>query len=228
MIVAVSLALIAWRGDRLRSPGAIDSAVSREGAFLANNAIFALFAFVVLLGTVFPLIVEAKPSIDEPFLRDASTALWQLPEREHHYAAMMLLDRHKTKLTPVSISLLRELIQKNSWWDSVDALASHCVGTLVLRHPRLQGEMDAWSEDEDFWIRRCAIIHQIHSKEKTDAGRLFRYCVANAAGKEFLIRKAIGWALRQYAYTDAKAVVEFVAEHPELSNLSKREALKHC
>jgi cytochrome c-type biogenesis protein CcmF len=60
VIVAVSLLLIGWRGDRLRSPGAIDSAVSREGAFLANNAIFSLFAFVVLLGTVFPLIVEAK------------------------------------------------------------------------------------------------------------------------------------------------------------------------
>jgi len=60
VIVAVSLALIAWRGDQLRSPGAIDSAASREGAFLANNAVFTLFAFVVLLGTVFPLIVEAK------------------------------------------------------------------------------------------------------------------------------------------------------------------------
>lgn len=60
VIVVVSLVLIGWRGDQLRSPGAIDSAVSREGAFLANNAIFSLFAFVVLLGTVFPLIVEAK------------------------------------------------------------------------------------------------------------------------------------------------------------------------
>ncbi len=60
VIVVVSLGLIAWRGDRLRSPGAIDSPISREGAFLANNVIFTLFAFVVLLGTVFPLIVEAK------------------------------------------------------------------------------------------------------------------------------------------------------------------------
>ncbi|MCE9623567.1 MAG: cytochrome c biogenesis protein CcsA [Actinomycetia bacterium] len=71
VILVVSLALIAWRGDQLRSPGAIDSAVSREGAFLANNAVFALFAFVVLLGTVFPLIVEAKDdrkiSVGSPF-----------------------------------------------------------------------------------------------------------------------------------------------------------------
>ena len=59
LVVVVSLALIAWRGDRLRSPGAIDSPVSREGAFLANNVLFAVFAFVVLLGTVYPLLVEA-------------------------------------------------------------------------------------------------------------------------------------------------------------------------
>src|SRR6202035_870303 len=59
LIVAVSIGLIGWRGDRLRSPGAIDSPVSREGAFLANNVLFAGFAFVVLLGTVFPLLAEA-------------------------------------------------------------------------------------------------------------------------------------------------------------------------
>ncbi len=59
LIIAVSLGLIAWRGDRLRSPGAIDSPLSREGAFLANNVVFTVFAFVVLLGTVFPLLVEA-------------------------------------------------------------------------------------------------------------------------------------------------------------------------
>ena len=59
LVVASSLALIAWRGDRLRAPGGIDSPVSREGAFLANNVLFTVFAFVVLLGTVFPLLVEA-------------------------------------------------------------------------------------------------------------------------------------------------------------------------
>lgn len=59
VVVAVSLGLIAWRGDRLRSPGTIDSPVSREGAFLLNNLVFTVFAFIVLLGTVFPLIVEA-------------------------------------------------------------------------------------------------------------------------------------------------------------------------
>jgi 3-methyladenine DNA glycosylase AlkD len=175
-----------------------------------------------------PLFAEAKPWVDERFLDAVSKALWKLPEREYHHAGAYLLHRFQPRLTPVSIALLRELIQKNSWWDTVDALASRCVGPLVLRYPRLRGEMDAWSMDEDFWIRRCAIIHQLGYKEKTDVERLFRYCVENAADKEFFIRKAIGWALRQYARTDAQAVVEFIGEHPEFSNLSKREALKHC
>src|SRR5690606_11955804 len=59
LVVAVTLGLLGWRGDRLRAPGRIDSPVSREGAFLANNVLFAGFAFVVLLGTVFPLLAEA-------------------------------------------------------------------------------------------------------------------------------------------------------------------------
>ena len=175
-----------------------------------------------------PLFIEAKPSINEAFLHDAARALFKLPEREYHCAAVVLLDQFRATLTPVSIGLLRELIQKNSWWDTVDALSSHSVGALVLRYPRLQGEMDAWAADADFWVRRCAIIHQLSYREKTDIARLCAYCEANAADKEFFIRKAIGWALRQYARTDARAVMRFVAEHPELSNLSKREALKHC
>ena len=71
IVVAVSVGLIGWRGDRLRSPGAIDSPISREGAFLANNVLFSAFAFVVLLGTVFPLVVEALQDrrlvVGEPF-----------------------------------------------------------------------------------------------------------------------------------------------------------------
>jgi 3-methyladenine DNA glycosylase AlkD len=169
-----------------------------------------------------------KPHIDEPFLAKTSRAMWKLPEREYHHAAAYFLYRHNKLLTPVSLPLLRELIQTNQWWDSVDALATRCLGPLVLRYPKLRGEMDAWSTDPDMWIRRCAIIHQLSYRDRTDVERLFEYCTANASDKEFFIRKAIGWALRQYARTDARAVVRYVKSHPELSNLSKREALKHC
>jgi cytochrome c-type biogenesis protein CcmF len=79
LVVLGSVALIGWRGDRLRSPGTIDSPVSREGAFLANNVLFAVFAFVVLLGTVFPLFVEAwqdrRISVGTPFYNRMTTPL---------------------------------------------------------------------------------------------------------------------------------------------------------
>jgi 3-methyladenine DNA glycosylase AlkD len=181
-----------------------------------------------MLSLLRPLADLHKPKTDEQFLSAVSRALWKLPEREFHHAAAYLLYRHNKLLTPVSLPLLRELIQTNPWWDSVDAIATRCVGPLVLRYPKLQAEMDAWSTDPDMWIRRCAIIHQLSYRDRTDTERLFEYCAVNASDKEFFIRKAIGWALRQYAKTDARAVVRFVESHPELSNLSKREALKHC
>jgi 3-methyladenine DNA glycosylase AlkD len=177
------------------------------------------------------LVAAMKPFLsvsDEAVLADVARRLWKLREREYHHAAAYMLHRKQKFLTPVIVPLLRELIQTNSWWDTVDALATRCVGPLVSRYPRLAAEMDAWSVDEDFWIRRTAIIHQLSFREQTDVDRLFGFCVANAADREFFIRKAIGWALRQYARTDARAVVRFVASHPELSSLSKREALKHC
>lgn len=182
-----------------------------------------------LVAALAPILSAAMPFAgDEEFLATAARKLWRLPEREYHHAAAYVLYRQQKRLTPVSLALLRELITTNSWWDSVDALATRCVGPLVARHGRLAAEMDAWSQDTNMWIRRAAIIHQLGYKDRTDTARLFAYCAANARDPEFFIRKAIGWALRQYARTDARAVVRFVTDHPELSNLSKREALKHC
>jgi 3-methyladenine DNA glycosylase AlkD len=87
--------------------------------------------------------------------------------------------------------------------------------------------MDAWIRHDDIWLARTAIIHQLHCKSATDADRLFDYCLRRAHDSDFFIRKAIGWALREYSKTDASAVRRFVREHDvELSGLSKREALK--
>jgi 3-methyladenine DNA glycosylase AlkD len=86
--------------------------------------------------------------------------------------------------------------------------------------------MDAWIEEPDLWLRRTAILHQLSYRERTDEARLFRYCLAQAADRDFFIRKAIGWALRQYSKTSEAAVRRFVTEHErELSPLSVREAL---
>jgi 3-methyladenine DNA glycosylase AlkD len=86
--------------------------------------------------------------------------------------------------------------------------------------------MDDWVEAENFWLARTAILHQLSAKRSTDAERLFRYCSVRSADKEFFIRKAIGWALREYSKTDERAVRSFVEDNAELSPLSRTEALK--
>ena len=101
------------------------------------------------------------------------------------------------------------------------------VGDLVRRDPSLVAVMDRWIDSPDRWRARTAILHQLRFKHDTDVERLFRYCTARATEPEFFIRKAIGWALRQHAWTDPDAVVAFVRAHPELSALSTREALRN-
>jgi 3-methyladenine DNA glycosylase AlkD len=88
--------------------------------------------------------------------------------------------------------------------------------------------MDEWSVEDNMWLARTAILHQLTYKKETDAARLFGYCLARADHPDFFIRKAIGWALREYAKSEPAAVRQFVIAHQDrLSPLSVREALKN-
>ncbi len=190
------------------------------------------FAFLGLPRTVYqplvrPLLAGFRPYATEDILLDIAAHLWQLPQREYQYVAGDLLDRYRRQLTPASLPALRELLITKSWWDSVDQLTGRVIGPLVLAHPALRRDMDRWSRHRNFWLRRAAIIHQLSHGPYTDADRLFDYCRRNAADPEFFIRKAIGWALRQYARQNPAAVRAFLAATPDLSSLSRREALKH-
>ncbi len=152
---------------------------------------------------------------------------WDQPEREFQYVATDLL-RAITKRLPIEVfDDIEHLLTHKAWWDTIDALAVHTVGGLVNAYPELVDIMDDWIDSDDFWLARTAILHQLMYKEDTDAVRLFSYCSIRKGDREFFIRKAIGWALRQYARTDADAVVTYVEANPDLSGLSKREALKH-
>lgn len=154
--------------------------------------------------------------------------LWELPQREYQYVACDVLQRHARLLSPAHLLRIRPLVTAKSWWDTVDALASHVVGTMVRQSPELSPEMDKWVRDDDLWVVRVAILHQLRFKQATDHERLFRYCAIQAEHRDFFIRKAIGWALREYSKTDPVAVRSFVADHKnELSALSQREALLH-
>ncbi|MEZ5377044.1 MAG: DNA alkylation repair protein [Acidimicrobiales bacterium] len=155
-------------------------------------------------------------------------ACWDEDEREFQYTAADVLRKRAGALEPADLARVRALIVTKSWWDTVDSLAVHVVGALVKAHPDLGDEMDAWIGDDDLWVARTAMLHQLMWKDHTDADRLFAYARRKAGHPDFFMRKAIGWALRQYARTDPDAVRAFVEDLGDtLSPLSRREALKH-
>jgi 3-methyladenine DNA glycosylase AlkD len=154
-------------------------------------------------------------------------ACWAMDERELQYVGADALRKHVKLLDAGHLANLEELVTTKSWWDSVDTLAAHSVGPLIAVNPELAVIMDDWIEDDDIWLARTAIIYQLGYKENTDGERLFRYADRRAADTEFFIRKAIGWALRQYGRFEPDAVRDYVASREDkLSGLTKREALK--
>jgi 3-methyladenine DNA glycosylase AlkD len=178
----------------------------------------------------------ARVFVEHPFpscleWRDAILDLWRgALYREERYAAMRLiaLKRHRECVTPALMPMLEEMIVTGAWWDYVDEIA-HVVGDLLRSHRKEMGPiMRAWSKDPNLWKRRVSIICQISFKRETDLELLYANIGPNLADRDFFIRKAIGWALRAYAWTDPKEIARYVREHEdELSGLSRREALKN-
>lgn len=182
-----------------------------------------------------PLLVEHRFT-DRADWQAAALELWDDAEhREERYAALALL-RHAPYapwLDPALVPLLEHLVRTGAWWDFVDEIASHLVGQVLLDHrAQLTPLMRAWATDDDLWIRRTAMLSQLRHRALTDTDLLGHALEANlddtVLGKEFFIRKALGWALREHARTDAAWVLDFVGTHADrLSGLSRREALKH-
>lgn len=179
-----------------------------------------------------PLIRGFRPASAEE-LRAAATGLWAMREREYQYVAADLLIRCQDALSLEDLPWLLELAQQKSWWDTVDCLVK-VVGKLVRRaDPEGNGAkgvraMDRAVKHKNFWVRRIAVLHQLGWRGDTDTERLFRYAELLAAEKEFFIRKAIGWALRDYAWHDWRAVEKFLsASKVKFSGLTVREARKN-
>lgn len=152
---------------------------------------------------------------------------WQLPQRDMQYAAMNVLDKTIKKMPAQSIFLLEKLIIQKSWWDTIDFIAPSLVGTLFKRYPEIRDEtISRWMDSGNFWLQRSCLLFQLKYKQATDEKLLFELCNRLSGEKEFFVRKAIGWALRQYARTAPEQVREFVAK-TNLQPLSRKEALKH-
>ena len=157
--------------------------------------------------------------------------LWRgAQRREERYVAQHLLgsSKHRDCLTPADMPMLEEMVVTGAWWDHVDEVAT-AIGELLRKFPKpMRPLMRKWSADANLWKRRVSIICQLRFKRDTDLDLLYANIEPNLGDRDFFIRKAIGWSLRQYAWTDPQEVARYVrANEARLSGLSKREALKN-
>ena len=177
-------------------------------------------------------VLRANPVDSFEDWRDTAQALWRGARyREERYAVIELVGHRSYEKfrTLEALPFYEEMITTGAWWDYVDSIASHRLGELLRRYPKeMRAILREWAVSDDVWKRRGAILAQLGFKGDTDLNLLYD-CMRPSLGRpEFFLRKAIGWALRQHAWTDPKEVVRFVKAHEkELSPLSKREALKN-
>ncbi|MDI2033162.1 DNA alkylation repair protein [Paenarthrobacter nitroguajacolicus] len=170
---------------------------------------------------------EFPPSAPEE-LRSAVLTLWrEAAAREERYAAIDLTGLPMVKDDLLMLPVYEEIIRTGAWWDLVDGV-SHRICALLLAHKdEMTPLMLQWAQDADMWIRRAAITAQLGAKAATDTALLARVITANLADQDFFIRKAIGWALREYSKTNPGWVSDFVEENVgALSPLSAREAMR--
>ena len=174
-------------------------------------------------------VVRRFPARDRSEYRSTVRAMWQLPHREEQYVALGYARAFPDYIDADSIGMYRLLVVEGAWWDLVDEIATKLIGVaLRADRPTVTPVVRRWTTDEDMWLRRTSIIAQLGHRELTDTDLLSAACRANLGDREFFIRKAIGWALRDYARTDPNWVRRFVDEHRDrMSGLSLREATKH-
>jgi 3-methyladenine DNA glycosylase AlkD len=186
----------------------------------------------------------AQHPLDEETWHATVLTLWDEAEfREERYAALTLARHplHREHRQAHTLELYEHLLRTGAWWDVVDETSTHLVREILLAHPEeVRPVIQDWAVADDLWVRRSAIICQVGTRDACDQELLAEVIEANldgstrttpalsAYGREFFIRKGIGWALRDHARADPHWVRDFVGRHlGELSGLSQREALKH-
>lgn len=184
-----------------------------------------------------PLRVACKEAFGGLTFRDSEAwqrevlAIWRGAEfREERYAAIELC-KHRSATAfqrLAALPMYREMIAGGAWWDIVDAIAGGPLGR-ILENDRggMAAAMREWAHDDDIWLRRGAILCQLPARAQTDLALLYDCIEPSLDSREFFLRKAIGWALRQYVRTDPAEVARYVASEKRLSPLSRREATKH-
>lgn len=169
---------------------------------------------------------EYQEDIKDDF-RSICWELYQFPHREMHHTAIDIFTKEiKKKFQVNDIQLIKKFITTNSWWDSVDTLAKYAVGGYFQKFPEKKyAFIDEFSNSDNMWLNRTAIIFQLGYKAKTDFELLVSECEKHKHSNEFFIQKAIGWALREYGSINPNAVLDYV-NSTNLKPLSKKEAVR--
>ena len=160
-------------------------------------------------------------------LEEVSWYLWQQEEREFQYIALEIIVKLSKKLREQDIDWIEKLIVTKSWWDTVDGIAAWICGKYFQLYPaQIIPVTRQWMDSNNIWLQRSALLFQLQYKQTTNTTLLSLYILELSEHKEFFIRKAIGWILREYSKTNKEFVREFVKSYP-LSSLSQREATKY-
>jgi Predicted DNA alkylation repair enzyme len=147
--------------------------------------------------------------------------------REFQYFVVDYLSLMQNRLTYDDIPKIKKYIKTKQWWDTIDGF-DRIIGNIAFSDSRINDLMLEWSKDDDFWVRRIAIDHQLNRKDKTDADLLGKIIINNLGSKEFFINKAIGWSLRDYSKINPDWVRDFIFKHKDqMDKLSIKEASKY-
>jgi 3-methyladenine DNA glycosylase AlkD len=213
--------------QRLREAGNPERAVA-ERAYLKSSMEFAGVGLPGLRAIVRALLPR-RPTMARDSLLAVVAGLWARPLFECRLAASMLLGDHAEALLPDDAALLERLIRQAGTWALVDELAPGVMGALVERHPDLTAVLDRWAADGDFWVRRAALLSLLRPlrRGEGDFGRFARYADMMLTEREFFIRKAIGWVLRDTGRRRPDLVAAWLEPRiGQVSGVTLREAVK--
>jgi|SRR5690554_812592 len=198
---------------------------NEQAAYLRNKFVF------------FGLKTPFRRDLQRPFLQKTNLPekkeafemikeLWGTPQRELHYFGQEFLFKYAKQFEKKDISLIEHLITHNSWWDTIDFIATKPLAEYFKIFPEERSKVvTRWIAGDNIWLQRSAILFQLKYKTETDLELLTDIINNLSVSKELFIKKAIGWILREYSKTDEKWVSDFVKNN-ELQPLSKREAVK--
>lgn len=210
--------------ELLEQHRSLDNAESMA-AYMKHHFVFYGISTVERRKLIRPFLKEEKKQggIDWELL----DACFQDDHREMQYIGIDILNAMQKWLRYEDIALIEPYLRTKQWWDSIDEFDT-LIGDIGLSDQRVDGLMLTWSKDDDFWMNRLAIDHQLTRKEKTNTKLLKAILLNNLGSKEFFVNKAIGWSLREYSKTNPTWVYEFIEQYKaDMHPLSIREASKY-